>query len=339
MPAKQTDNSAGNSTPIAVVTGALGSGKTTVIRALMARPEMAGTALVINEFGEVGLDHLLVSSAVETTLLMENGCMCCSLRGDLVDTIMGLFSAVERKEIPPFRRILIETTGLADPVPILRDITLAPVLRDRVHLTGVATCVDGLIGRAGLTADPVANAQVAQADTCLVTKTDLADPLALDQLCEALRVLNPMMALHKVNEGALPPHDFLFAGPSADAPRLSQTTPHDHHHDAPHSGIDSWSTLIDAPLPWEPIRDWLDLIYSLNAARMLRMKGILWIEERSKPLLVQAVGPVVTPLQLLDEWPPGPRQSRLVLIFKGLDREALATSFEHSVLQHLLKVG
>lgn len=336
MPAKRTDNS----TPIAVVTGALGSGKTTVIRALMARPEMAGTALVINEFGEVGLDHLLVSSAVETTLLMENGCMCCSLRGDLVDTIMGLFSAVERDEIPPFRRILIETTGLADPVPILRDITSAPVLRGRVHLTGVATCVDGLIGRAGLTADPVAIAQVAQADTCLVTKTDLADPLALDQLCEALTVLNPMMTLHKVNTGALPPHDFLFAGPSADAPSRSQTTPHhDHDHDAPHTGIDSWSTLIDTPLPWEPLRDWLDLIYSLNAARMLRMKGILWIEERSKPLLVQAVGPVVTPLQLLDDWPPGPRQSRLVLIFKGLDRNALATSFEHSVLQHLSKAG
>lgn len=330
--------------PCAVVTGGLGSGKTTAIRALMDRPSMAGTALVINEFGEVGLDHLLVSSAVETTLLMENGCMCCSLRGDLVDTLMGLFGAVERGECPPFHRILIETTGLADPVPIVRDLTTSELLRGRVRLSGVVTCVDGLIGRGGLNRDSVAVSQVAQADTCLVTKADLADPLALDQLCEALVAINPMMAIHRVREGELPQTDFLFSeadvvktrGPLATQETAGAGHHHGHTASEPHAGVDSWSIVLDYSLPWASFRDWFDLVYSLNAARMLRMKGILWIEERDAPLLVQAVGPVVMPMRLMEKWPLGRPESRLVMIFKGLERDCLVRSFEESVLKPAL---
>ena len=325
--------------PCAVVTGALGAGKTTVIKALMQRPSMAGTALVINEFGEVGLDHLLVSTAVETTMLLENGCMCCSLRGDLVDTVLSLFAGVERGEIPRFERILIETTGLADPVPVVRDLTAAEALRGKVRLAGVVTCVDALIGQTGLAGDPVAVSQVAQADTCLVTKTDLADPLAIDRLVEELGRINPIAAISRFSEGALPDADIVFGDNVSPVP-LPQgggTPDHGHAHDhargGPHTGIESWSAVIDRPLPWARLMAWLDLVYSLHAARMLRMKGILWVEDRECPVLVQAVGPVVAPPRPMAEWPDGARLTRLVIIAKGLGKVALDQSFRDHVLQ------
>jgi G3E family GTPase len=332
--------------PVAVVTGALGSGKTTLIRDLMRRPEMEGTALVINEFGEVGLDHLMVSSAVETTLLMENGCLCCSLRGDLVDTVLDLFGAAERGEVPPFRRILIETTGLADPVPIVRDLSGAPALVGKVRLASVATAVDGLLGLGALAADPVALAQVANADLCLVTKADLAERAGIDALTERLGVLNPLMRIEEVRGGKAPPGDPLFADARTAPPPPPERGHHHHHHDhhhhdhhdddhahdTPHGGVDTLSITLEQPLPWAALRDWMDLVYSLHAARMLRLKGFLWVAERDGPVLVQAVGPVVSPVELLRDWPEGRRLTRLVMITKSLPAGALRRSFDEFVL-------
>ncbi len=322
-----------------LVTGALGSGKTTVIRKLMERPEMAGTALIINEFGEVGLDHLLVASAVETTLLMENGCMCCTLRGDIVDTVLSLFDAVGKGEIPAFNRILIETTGLADPVPIVRDLSKDAALRDKVHLTRVVTCVDGLVGRNALP-DAVAIEQVALADVCLVTKTDLADPLKLDELNQILGGINPMMTIVPIRGGVVPDLALITEGGSAGLGTRSNHdeihSGHGHGHShgtaSAHGGVESWSIVIDHPIAWRIYADWFDLVYSLEAARMLRMKGILWIKERELPLLVQGVGPVITPLQFLDSWSGGACETKLVMITKGLSPKALATSFQERVL-------
>jgi G3E family GTPase len=322
--------------PCSVVTGALGSGKTTLIRDWLKRPEMAGTALIVNEFGEVGLDHLLVSSAVETTLLMENGCLCCSLRGDLIDMILNLFASVQRDEIPPFRRILIETTGLADPVSIVRDLTATPVLKDKVRLAKVATAVDGVLGRNGLDGDPVAINQVAQADLCLITKTDLADPLVLDSLHELLTTINPLMSVHEVRGGKAPPGDLLFdtvasGNIHSEAGHVRKGGHHDHAHET-HAGVASWSITLERPLPWPDLRDWFDLVYSLNAAAMLRMKGILWIQDRPRPLLVQAVGPLVTAPEWMDDWPEDRKNTRLVMITRGLAAEALERSFRKHVL-------
>lgn len=325
--------------PCILVTGALGSGKTTLISTLMERPEMAGTALIINEFGEVGLDHLLVTSSVETTLLMENGCMCCSLRGDIVDTVLSLFGAAERREIPPFDRIIIETTGLANPVPIVRDLTKSAVLADKIEFSTAVVCVDGLIG-AGLLNDPVSVNQVALADVCLVTKTDLADPLKLDRLEDVLRSINPMVMVHRICNGILPDLSILEGRHEpAKSAAFDEAEKDDGHGHAKagahgrHSGVSSWSTTLDRPLPWALFRDWFDFVYSLEAGRMLRMKSILWVEERDQPLLVQAVGPVVTPVRLMDDWPGGQRQSKLVMITRGLLPEAIAESFASHVLQ------
>ena len=325
---QETDNR-----PIAVsiVTGALGSGKTTVIRDLMQRPEMAGTALIVNEFGEVGLDHLLVTSAVETTLLMENGCLCCSLRGDIVDTIQNLFASVQRGEIPEFSRILIETTGLADPVPIIRDLTQNAALAGRVRLVSVSTCVDGLLGAAALRNDPVALSQLAQADLVFVTKTDLAERLAIDALTERLSVLNPLMQIHEVRSGRVPRGDLLFESvpPGNTHAGLPVHSDHGHdHQDHAHDGVETVSILREAPLPWSAARDWLDLVYSLHAAHMLRLKGFLWVTERDEPVLVQGVGPVLSPVRLLTEWPEGRRLTRLVMISRGVGAAALKRSFD-----------
>ncbi len=322
--------------PCAVITGSLGSGKTTLIRDWMKRPEMSGTALIVNEFGEVGLDHLLVASAVETTLLMENGCLCCSLRGDLIDMILNLLGSAERGEIPAFDRILIETTGLADPVAIVRDLTATPVLQGKVRLSCVATAVDGVLGRGPLDNDPVAVNQVAQADICLITKTDLADPLALDGLREAIGAINPLATIHEVRGGKAPPGDLLYSDAADRELRVAKKSGHDghshrHSHEA-HGGVESWSTTLEKPLPWKSYRDWFDLVYSLNPAAMLRMKGILRIEETDRPLFVQAVGPLVAPLEYLDAWPEGRPSTRLVMITRGLSADAIARSFDEMVL-------
>jgi G3E family GTPase len=299
----------------------------------MLREDMKGTALIINEYGEVGIDHLMVTSAVETTLLMENGCLCCSLRGDLVDTILNLFKAVERGEIPVFSQILIETTGLADPIPIVRDLENAPALKEKVYLLGLCTVVDGVLGRAGLHDNPVALSQVAQADVCIITKTDLIDDLKLDNLNETLRSINPIMRLHGVRDGELPTDNPLFSSGFArrDASNLAESRAssghHGHAHGDHHDGIESLSIELDYPLPWANFRDWFDLIFSLHASKILRMKGFLWICERSGPILVQAVGPVVSPTEVLDNWPRKVERTQLVLITKGLSAKALENSF------------
>lgn len=320
---------ASGSRPCILLTGALGSGKTTILQDLMRRQDMAGTALIVNEYGEVGLDHLLVSSAVETTLLMDNGCMCCSLRGDVVDTILGLFTAVERGELPPFRRILIETTGLADPIPIVRDISLDPALAGKVHLGAVCTVVDGLLGPGR---DAVGENQVAQADICILTKDDLADDLDIDLIRERTQALNPVCRLYMKARDGLPTTQELetihdkAVGASPDTHGAGGHGKGHVHHS--HGNVASWSIETQQPLDWSGVRQWLDHIYSLHAARMLRMKGILAVDgANGQSLLVQAVGPVVSPPKWIDVASQDSDTSRLVLIFRDLDAKALAESF------------
>lgn len=316
-----------------IVTGSLGSGKTTVIKELMGRPDMYGTALIVNEFGEVGLDHLLVSSAVETTLLMENGCLCCSLRGDLVDTIQQLFHSVERAETPPFNRLIVETTGLADPVPIIRDLVTSPVLIDKVRLASVCTVVDGLLG---LGDDPIAVRQVAQADLCILTKTDLAEDFAVDSIRETLQSTNPLATVYLKGREPLPETGGLFDTVPAPLPiqsdKLQPAERGNAHHDG-HTDIVSWSIELDRPLDWTVLSQWFDYLFSLHAGRILRMKGIVWVTDGDLPLLVQAAGPVVSPPEWLKAWPDGEKRTRLVMISETISADSIARSFEKWVLQ------
>ena len=333
-----------SSVPVFLITGFLGSGKTTLLRGIIRQPGMANSALIINEFGEVGLDHLLVESSFDNILMLDNGCVCCSIRGDLVDTIGDLFAKQATGEIPAFSRILIETTGLADPGPIVRDLTEAMSLRGRCSLRRVIVTIDGVLGPVQLRDTPEVSAQIAQADLCLITKADIAGRNDVNVLLADLRSISPALEIHTVSHGDIDATilfaevDTLNAQPHAAAPHHSDHThSHDedihdssaHHH---HSGVESWSLRLDRPLPWARLRDWLAMVYSLRAPHILRMKGVFWLAESDKPVVMHGVAGLVSTPTTLDLWPGGVRESRIVFITKGLSVTHLEASFVSDVL-------
>src|SRR5437899_8674560 len=191
--------------PVTVLTGFLGSGKTTVLNHVLKQPGMAATAVVINEFGEIGLDHLLVERSSEDVVLLNSGCLCCTVRGDIVDTLTNLFVDRVKGKVPFFTRVAIETTGLADPAPILHTLMTDPIVAARYMLDGVLTTVDAVNGAGTLDKQPEAVKQAAVADRLLLTKTDLADPTARQRIEARLKVLNPSAALVPVARGAVDP--------------------------------------------------------------------------------------------------------------------------------------
>ncbi|MFP6760148.1 MAG: GTP-binding protein, partial [Rhodospirillales bacterium] len=190
-----------NRLPVSVVTGFLGSGKTTLINYLVKQEGLGSTALIINEFGEIGIDNLLVETAIENTLLLENGCICCSLRGDLIDTICDLFAKVRNEQIPQFSRILIETTGLADPGPIINSIQSDKAVIDRCLVDRVITVVDGVQGKAQTSKFEEAMFQIVQADIGLISKSDLISSYHLNQLRNFLHRINPTLIIKVVEHG------------------------------------------------------------------------------------------------------------------------------------------
>ena len=330
--------------PISLIAGFLGSGKTTLLRSLIGQPGMANSALIINEFGEVGLDHLLVESSFDNILMLDNGCVCCSIRGDLVDTIGDLFAKQAEGVIPPFSRILIETTGLADPGPIVRDLTEAKSLRGRCKLRRVVVTVDGVLGPAQLRETPEVSAQIAQADLCLITKADIAGRNEVNVLFADLRSISPDLDIRTVSHGAIDA-SVVFAEDDSLNPPLRAATPHHdhstyshdgtiydssaHHH---HSGVESWSLQIDRPLAWARLRNWMAMVYSLRAAHILRMKGVLWLAESDKPVVMHGVAGLVSTPTTLDAWPGGLKENRIVFITKGLSVAHLKASFAADVL-------
>jgi G3E family GTPase len=330
--------------PVFLITGFLGSGKTTLLRSLISQPGMANSALIINEFGEVGLDHLLVESSFDNILMLDNGCVCCSIRGDLVDTIGDLFAKQAAGEIPAFSRILIETTGLADPAPIVRDLTEAKSLHRRCSLRRVVVTVDGVLGPAQLRDTPEVSAQVAQADLCLITKADIAGRNDVNVLLADLRSISPALEIRTVSHGAIDAailfaeEDTLNALPRAAGPHHGDHT-HSHDEDISdssahrhHSGVESWSLRLDRPLAWARLRDWLAMVYSLRASHILRMKGVFWLAESDKPVVIHGVAGLVSAPTTLDRWPGGVRESRIVFITKGLSVAHLEASFASDVL-------
>jgi len=198
--------------PVSLLTGFLGSGKTTVLKHLLGHPGMAETAVIINEFGEVGLDHLLVEATTDQPVLLDSGCLCCTVRGDLIDTLRRLFKQRAKGEIPAFRRVVIESTGLADPAPILHTLMSDPLVADRFRLDGVITTVDAVNGMDQLDRQPESVKQAAVADRLVLTKTDLADAATLAGLRQRLRSLNPASPMIESRQGAVEPSALLGAG-------------------------------------------------------------------------------------------------------------------------------
>jgi G3E family GTPase len=316
--------------PITLLTGFLGAGKTTVLNGLLRDPGMAGAAVVVNEFGEIGLDHLLVRASRENVVLLDSGCLCCTINNTLRETLAELWVGRVRAEIPCFDRVLVETTGLAEPAPILQAITRDPFVREHFRLDGVVTCVDALHAVAQLDRQPEAARQVAVADRLLLTKTDAAAPGVVDAVRARLRTLNPAAPVLAVVRGEVAPEQVLGAGlynprkQALDVPRwLAEAAYRDAAHAPAPSRhgerIRAHCLRIDHAVSWAGLAAWCELLAQAHGESLLRVKGLLGIVETGKPVVVHGVHRVFDRPVPLDDWPDGDRGGRLVVICRDLD--------------------
>ena len=328
--------------PVSIITGFLGSGKTTLLNRLLQDPAMAGAAVIINEFGEIGLDHLLIATPNENTVLLANGCICCTVQGDLVNTLRGLDRQRAKGDLPPFDRVLIETTGLADPVPIVQTVVTDAKLAPHYALDSVVTLVDAVNGETQLDSQPESVKQAAIADRLLISKTDLASAEAVQALSARLAALNPNAEIITVAHGAVAP-DQLFGAAidsqsraadlsrwlRADAyvrsERKSPALPAARRgaHDA---RIQSHSFAFDEPVSTAGLSAWLTALASLRGASLLRVKGLLNVD--GVPVAVHAVQTLIHEPVELESWPDDDRRSRLVFIARDMDRDAIEATLE-----------
>jgi G3E family GTPase len=323
-----------NRIPVTLLTGFLGSGKTTLLNSWLRSPELADAAVIVNEFGEVGIDHALIASSNDNTIELSTGCLCCTVRGDLVDTMRELIVRREKGEVRAFDRVIIETTGLADPAPVIQALMTFPVSR-RFRLRQVVTTVDAANGASTLRQHPEAVKQVAVADEIVVTKTDL-DRGAVAPLGEQVAALNPGARVHRSAPDRVPALSELSTIDIYDpATKIADVADwlkadehgHGHNHHHPHdinrhsADIGSFVLHFDQPLHWEHVANWLDALVIGHGNDLLRVKGILDIAGRDRPIVVQAVQNLFHPPFELGAWPQGARQSRIVFITRGLSRD------------------
>ena len=329
--------------PLSVLTGFLGAGKTTLLNKLLHDPALAGTAVIINEFGEVGLDHLLVEYISDNMVLLQSGCLCCTMRGDLVDALEKLLRDLDNGRVT-FKRVLLETTGLADPAPVLHTLMTHPYLLMRYRLDGVITVVDAVNGSATLDAHPEAVKQAAVADRIVLTKTDLATSEQADDLRARLASLNPAAPVVDAFEGEAKPDKLFGCGlydpdkKSADVKRwlkeeaYAQHAHHDaHHHDSNRHDdhIRSFVLTADRPIPGGTLDMFFELVRANYGDRLLRMKGIVQLAETPEtPLVVHAVQHVFHPPARLPQWPDADGRTRIVFIARDLPERTIRDLFE-----------
>jgi G3E family GTPase len=309
--------------PVTVVTGFLGAGKTTLIRELLSRPEGANTAVVVNEFGEIGIDHALLRSSSDTTVLLGNGCVCCAVRTDLQESLRTLFAERGRGAVPSFERVIIETSGLADPGPVLQTIASDRALGDVFHLQGLVAVIDAPGGAGNLDQAPEARHQVALADRIVLTKTDLAGSAVTMALTDRLGMLSAAPVATAIN-GAIDPAFLLDE--SLDLSARVAAHQHDHAHAHSH-GIDSFALFFDRPLPWPVFEQAMAVLTGLRGADLLRVKGLVAVAGCRGPVVVHAVQHVAHRPIELEDWPDGDRRSRLVFITRNLAKAQVEQLF------------
>jgi len=348
--------------PVSVLTGFLGAGKTTLLNRLLKDPTLTDTAVIINEFGEVSIDHLLVEQSSDGIIELSDGCLCCTIRGELVDTLADLMDRMQTGKIPPLKRVVIETTGLADPAPVLQAVMGNPVLSHSFSLDGVITVVDAVNGLTTLANHPEAVKQVAVADRVLISKIKLADATTLAAVKDEIAALNPRARIDDADAPGLAGPALLANGlydpgnKIADVRRwLHEETRdghhhhhghdhghdhrhHDHGHDHQHAHdvtrhdatIRSFSIVHDQPVDPMALEMFVDLLRSAHGEKLLRMKGIVSMSNSpDRPLVLQGVQSVFHPPERLPAWPdPSDRRTRLVLITKDLPEAFVRDLFD-----------
>jgi G3E family GTPase len=340
--------------PVTLLTGFLGSGKTTVLNHILKQPQMAETAVIVNEFGEIGLDHLLVERATDDIVLLNSGCLCCTVRGDIADTLLNLFVGRASQKVPYFSRVVIETTGLADPAPILHTLISDPLVAARYSLDGVVTTVDAVNGAGTLDRQPEAVKQAAVADRLLLTKADLAEPLKAAALQARLAQLNPSAPILPVAQGEIDSgllFNLGFYDPqtkSVDVQRWLRDeafeAEHDHDHDDEQPDVNRHDERIrafcitrDEPISWAALSTWLDALATMRGDDLLRLKAIVALSDRpGEPVVVHGVQHLFHPPVLLPQWPSDDHRTRMVFITRDLPREAIEktlAAFEEAVAE------
>ena len=335
--------------PVTMLTGFLGAGKTTLLNKLVAAPELFDTVVLINEFGEIGLDHLLVERVEGDMLLMASGCLCCSIRGDLVGRLEDLLKRRDNNRMTPFRRVVIETTGLADPAPVLQSVLGHPYLAQRYEIDGVVTVVDAVNGGATLDAHIEAVKQTAVADRIVLSKTDLLDPQEQDQLTQLrvrLAALNPTARILMAQAGDADAAALLDCGPYdpsgkiadvavwLNAEALTHTHAHRHHEAHAHdpnrhdASIRAFCLTADDPISPAAFDAFLTMLQQAQGPKLLRVKGIVALsDDRARPIVVHGVQHVFHAPVRLEHWPDEDHRTRLVFIVKDLSQDFVERFF------------
>lgn len=336
--------------PIAVITGFLGSGKTTLLNKLVRHPDMQRAAVVVNEFGAIGLDHLLVRTAKEDVIVVEGGCVCCTVRGDLVNTLHDLFLRRVRMEIPEFDKLVIETTGLADPAPIIHTLINDPVLKAYYRLDNVVTTVDSVYGYDQLDDHYETVKQAAVADRLILTKTDIAEAEQVERLIARLQKLNPAAVFFKSAEANFNPaqlfstelydpktknvdvQQWLQAEAYLTAPKAHHHHPHQEHDLGYHEHeekqrhdehIHSFVVEYDQPLHWKVLNHWFQQLTALRGKDLLRVKGIAYTVETDLPVVVQGVQHIFQAPSTLPHWHSEERRTQIVFITRNIKQETI----------------
>jgi len=333
--------------PLTVLTGFLGAGKTSLLNRLLRDPALADTAVIINEFGEIGLDHLLVKTIDDNMVLLQSGCLCCTLRGDLVAALEQLTRDLDNGRVN-FRRIVLETTGLADPAPVLQTTMAHPYLVMRYRLDGVVAVVDAVNGETTLDEHMESVKQVAVADRIVLTKTDLLDTperrSGRERLMDRLRALNPAAPVLDAAADEATPARLLDCGLYDAARKIPDVKRwlaeeayadvahgHHHHHDPNRHDdrIRAVTLSTDTPIPGASFEMFIDLLRSLHGKRLLRLKGIVKIAETpDDPVVIHGVQHVMHPAVRLGRWPDADHRTRIVVITRDLEPEAITKLFD-----------
>lgn len=319
-----------NKYPITVVTGFLGSGKTTLLARALRTPEMEKTAVLVNEFGKVGLDHHLLETVEENTVLLGGGCVCCSTREDLVKGLSDLLNKRDRQNVDTFERVVIETTGLADPAPIAFTILTHPLLQHHFYIENVVVTVDAVNGQLHFDNQEESTKQVAIADKIVITKVDIATPKQLEELRQRINGINPTAEVITSEHGKVDPSFLLHPVEFTKIKQLQNVPLDSTSHVNPTRSI---SISFEQPLDWTTFGLWLSMLLHARGEEILRVKGMLNVDEKG-PILLNGVQHIIHPPEHLNEWPTEDKRSRIVFIMQLIQPEEILNSLK--AFQHVL---